>query len=811
MLAARAGVVVQRPGDDYIAFEAEEVDSLGGSGFVVVGLGTYTHPNPNGFTSSILPTDTNASRDSALLTHIGGSWGTLATYKIQFATAGTYRMYTRDGAYENGSDTSSYGNEDSFFAYPEFGADPGSSGATNAVMGTSGNYEGQYGWRPHSAHNYAVTTPGVYDLLIRSREGGFSLDRFVFSQTTNLSDGQLDALRNWDVTETHFTDGAAGDSNWETAGNWDAGVPNDVADAYVGAGNTAQLSAAGQEALHLTIGHDGDTLAGDGTVNQTGGDLTVHESLVIGLSANGATEEVNGSYLASGGSLTVGAPGSPRANLYVGRVTTSTEEDAVGTLDLSGASQFNAYLEEFEIGHRTVSGTQGEQGMAQGIVTLAQNNVIDARSILVSESQMYGTIPETELHLGGSNTIKTDEMVVAGFRGNALVDFAAAGGELNLTGSTGSEATLRVGYGHSGTGTPTDGVMNLSGGTFNATLDELVVAYRVARGKYDVVTTGELSFDDGEVRANTLVVGEGAVAGDGTEGQGQGTLNIGGGSLIVHETAQFGIGSSGSTAEINQTGGTFTVRGDVVNGVGTSTFNLTGGSMEVDGDFSADEVTIDGGSLTAGQILMTDGADNPTGGITLSDGLLAADSVDPGDGTATFSFTGGTLAVDTFGLDLLQQGGTLSPGNSIGTTTIDGNYELAGGDLFIEIDVDAGPGAAGGHDQLIVTGDVTLGGALTISLDYQPEIGTEFLILDKQSTGAISSFFDDLPEGARLGNTSGSFSSAFLISYLGGDGNDVVLHAVPEPGSLGLLAVAGLVLAGRRRGFRSWRRRKNRA
>jgi hypothetical protein len=306
-------------------------------------------------------------------------------------------------------------------------------------------------------------------------------------------------------------------------------------------------------------------------------------------------------------------------------------------------------------------------------------------------------------------------------------------------------------------------------------------------------------------------VGEGAVAGDGTQGQGKGTLNIGGGSLTVDGNARFGIGSSGSTADINQSGGTFAVTGHVVNGVGTSTFNLTGGSLEVVGDFSADEVTIDGGSLTAGDILMTDGADNPTGSITLSDGLLAADSVDPGDGAATFSFTGGTLAVGTFGLDLQQQGGTLSPGNSIGITSIDGDYELAGGDVFIEIDGDAGPGAAGGHDQLIVTGDVTLGGALTLSLGYEPEVGTEFLILDKQSTGAISGVFDDLNEGARIGGLLGSGSPSLLISYLGGDGNDVVLRAVPEPGSLGLLAVAGLVLAVRRRGFRSWRRRKNRA
>lgn len=473
---APAGTIVQRSGETYVAFEAEEAEptSLPGSRWRVVDLVTpYPNPSAQAKTPFILPEATNASRGAALLADFSGGVTANAIFSIRFDTPGTYYYYTRDGAYENAGSATNYGNEDSHFIPESFDVD-----ATIPDHGfAAGAVEGTYGWRAAAAQTYTVPAAGDYEFRIAFRESGFSLDRIAFSNVSNLSSSQLDAMLNWNLSETHFTDAHPGDSSWSTAGNWTAGAPTADSVAYIGDGKTAALAAAGAQADRLTIGHDGATLPGNGTLNQTGGDLAVAELLQIGVNGAG-TGDVTGAYVASGGSLTVGDLTTGRADLYVGRETSTGNNSATGTLDLSGASQFDAYLGKFEIGNRTTTSTSS--GAASGTVTLSPLNNIDATTILVSESYMYATIPQSKLLLGAVNNVKTDMLTVAGSRGNALLDFApgVTGGVLDLSGSSGAAADLRVGYCTLGTGTATTGVMDLTGGTFNATLDDVVIAYR---------------------------------------------------------------------------------------------------------------------------------------------------------------------------------------------------------------------------------------------------------------------------------------------------------------------------------------------
>ena len=104
------------------------------------------------------------------------------------------------------------------------------------------------------------------------------------------------------------------------------------------------------------------------------------------------------------------------------------------------------------------------------------------------------------------------------------------------------------------------------------------------------------------------------------------------------------------------------------------------------------------------------------GEVNLIDGVLKATVIEqiappaPGSG---LSFTGGTLHVDTFVGELYNNGGTLAPGSSIGTTNILLSYfQRAGASLAIEI---GGPGP-GQFDQLNVGGLADFDGTLDISL-----------------------------------------------------------------------------------------------
>jgi hypothetical protein len=116
----------------------------------------------------------------------------------------------------------------------------------------------------------------------------------------------------------------------------------------------------------------------------------------------------------------------------------------------------------------------------------------------------------------------------------------------------------------------------------------------------------------------------------------------------------------------------------------------------------------------------------------------------------------------------------ISPGFSPGQLTFDSLYVDEFATLTFELN---GTTAGTEYDQIVILDKIELeydlenGSTLEVSLGFAPNVGDEFTIIDNQSGNSVGDRFMDLDEGAII--NVGKFR--FSISYIGGDGNDVVL------------------------------------
>ncbi|HEX6461774.1 MAG TPA: autotransporter-associated beta strand repeat-containing protein [Candidatus Saccharimonadales bacterium] len=118
----------------------------------------------------------------------------------------------------------------------------------------------------------------------------------------------------------------------------------------------------------------------------------------------------------------------------------------------------------------------------------------------------------------------------------------------------------------------------------------------------------------------------------------------------------------------------------------------------------------------------------------------------------------------------------IAPGLSPGCMQT-GNL-IAGGTYVAEI---GGADACSGYDQLNVVGSIDLtGGSLQTSFygGFKPTAGQKYTIINNDGSDAVVGTFSGYAEGATF-----ELDGVVLrVSYVGGDGNDVVLTAVSVPG-----------------------------
>ncbi len=183
----------------------------------------------------------------------------------------------------------------------------------------------------------------------------------------------------------------------------------------------------------------------------------------------------------------------------------------------------------------------------------------------------------------------------------------------------------------------------------------------------------------------------------------------------------------------NEQGGSFTT---AFGGDGVDTVNFTGAARTLTNSGSAGDSLEgfeifnfnEGGITLAGAHLGLTEA-NFNAGVTVLDGSLEALTATIADGAELNARDGAVLTGD------LANNGVLNIGNSPGAFTVDGNVAFGSTSVFI-VEVDGT-----GHDQLITTGDVTLGGTLDLRFAGGLQLGENTRrIID--AGGAISGAFD---------------------------------------------------------------------
>ena len=181
--------------------------------------------------------------------------------------------------------------------------------------------------------------------------------------------------------------------------------------------------------------------------------------------------------------------------------------------------------------------------------------------------------------------------------------------------------------------------------------------------------------------------------------------------------------------------------------------------------------------------------------LIIEEGVIAqfsdSDSSGGGSNPSEVEFIiNGELIVDggSTGADIVAQNGSSSSWHGItafsGSTIRLSNARLqgdlflnAGSDYFVQL-IDAT-----NFDNAEIGGSISLNGNLVLDTDFfSASLGDSFVLLMNDGVDPISGAFNGLSEGALLSLGGVDFN----LTYVGGDGNDIVLSSVPVPAAVWL-------------------------
>lgn len=516
-----------------------------------------------------------------------------------------------------------------------------------------------------------------------------------------------------------------------------------------------------------------------------------------------------GSYTSAGGTMNVTGTTTLAGDVLMnvnGRLDFGGPVDGAHALNIANAAQVNF---DGDVGGTTPladltvtapTGTIDSMGVAITAGGLAFHSAEQVVEAIQTTGAVNGSAGTGNLTLNATDTLLafgnlTATRNLATGTGNAF--FAVGGSQLEARAANGS---LTIGGNATVGGFEGLLAVNATGGgiTFGGALNECGSTGVRLNTSGDILFRGEVrDLDQLVIFGGADVTAEAAVSGVGIFGQvgGTGTTTLADVSTISGLLFQTGTvnltGSSYTTS-----GGGFTIDAAVAVGTGGSvgpvgapgilaasqlvTIQTSGGNVAIsggaDGIYAARPEIVPA-ELTPALIIGSDTSlaiDAGAGEISLggfagfgSGGLLGLPLLDVTlAGSRILMLAESNLVAGTFTVTE----GTLTGSGTVGNLVFDPTTTLLVGIGTLD--------PVTGYEQFTVdpSGTVVLdSAALSVSVGIPVPVGTILTLIDNQGSAPVSGTFAGLPEGATVVTNLG----VFTISYVGGDGNDVTLEAIP--------------------------------
>ena len=491
-----------------------------------------------------------------------------------------------------------------------------------------------------------------------------------------------------------------------------------------------------------------DVIVPDDTIISDSGDVTLQSQTGIAGTSNSSIQTAAGAVTLESDADNLGSDGTVNFAGTIIHGTGGTTIVVTANSTIGGVISGAAGLTKNGNGSLTLSGSNlfdGETTIAEGVIaatntaalgtTLGGTTVADGAALLIDGVSIADnvTISGVGVNVSGINaalagagtasltgdlTLADDAQINAAFRGGSTI-FTIAGAITEIGGPRSLTLQSSVGGGET---------IVLSNPLNNWTGDTNVVNNTLVLGADEVIPS------DGNVNVSSTIDLNGHVE------------SIGGLNGTGTVTNQ-GITAATVTVGSNNASGNFA--GSIVDGIGSSNLTKVGMGLQT-----------------------LSGLNSATGVLAVNGGMLAIDGTWGGTATVAAGATfGGTGSVD----GSVTTDGTIAPGNSPGILST-GDVTFAAGSAFtVEIEGTIPGSGIGGHDQLNVNGSVTIGNLVTLTAilgpGFEPFDGDEFVIINNDGMDAVVGTFAGFEEGSTFDVNGQTLS----ITYVGGDGNDVVL------------------------------------